>query len=257
MDAGPVTVIMPDAGKRFMSLIVINEDHYAIDVKYGAGSYTFSREQVGTRYCLLGLRTLVNPSDGNDLNEVHTLQDATKVNQPGGPGKLELPEWDMVSQQKVREALLVLAETIPDFSGAFGKKNEVDPVRHLLGTAAGWGGNPEKDAKYLNVVPAKNDGKTIYRLTVKDVPVDAFWSISVYNAAGYFEKNEQNAYTINNLTAKKESDGSVVIQFGGCDGRAGNCLPISKGWNYTVRLYRPRPEILNGKWKFPEPEAIS
>ena len=26
-----------------------------------------------------------------------------------------------------------------------------------------------------------------------------------------------------------------------------------KGWNYTVRLYRPRPEILNGT-KFPEAE---
>ncbi len=24
-----------------------------------------------------------------------------------------------------------------------------------------------------------------------------------------------------------------------------------KGWNYTVRLYRPRAEILDGTWKFP------
>src|SRR4026208_1121061 len=32
-----------------------------------------------------------------------------------------------------------------------------------------------------------------------------------------------------------------------------NCIPIVKGWNYTVRLYRPRPEILDGTWKFPEP----
>jgi hypothetical protein len=31
-----------------------------------------------------------------------------------------------------------------------------------------------------------------------------------------------------------------------------NCLPIMKGWNYVVRLYRPRAEILNGTWKFPE-----
>jgi hypothetical protein len=27
--------------------------------------------------------------------------------------------------------------------------------------------------------------------------------------------------------------------------------------SYTVRLYRPRPEILNGKWKFPEPQPVS
>jgi hypothetical protein len=39
--------------------------------------------------------------------------------------------------------------------------------------------------------PARNDGKTIYRLTVPaNVPVDGFWSISVYNAQGYFQKNK-------------------------------------------------------------------
>ena len=47
-------------------------------------------------------------------------------------------------------------------------------------------------------------------------------------------------------------DGSVTIQFGGCDGQTPNCLPTMNGWNYMVRLYRPRPEILNGTWKFPE-----
>ena len=166
-----------------------------------------------------------------------------------------MPQWDEASQKKVRDALLILAETIPDFSGSFGKKTDVDPVRHLIGTAAGWGGNPEKDAKYLNVVPARNDGNTIYKLTVRDVPVDAFWSVSVYNAAGYYEKNSQDAYTINSITAKKEPDGSVIIQFGG-DGKEANYLPITKGWNYTVRLYRPRKEILDGTWKFPELQPV-
>jgi hypothetical protein len=48
---------------------------------------------------------------------------------------------------------------------------------------------------------------------------------------------------------------SITVQFGGCDGKIPNCLPIMPGWNYTVRLYRPRPEILNGTWKFPEAES--
>lgn len=115
-----------------------------------------------------------------------------------------------------------------------------------------WGGNPERDATYLNVTPAKNDGNTIHQLKVKDVPVDGFWSISLYNEQGYFEQNPFNAYSLNNITAKKAEDGSVAVQFGGCDGKIANCLPIMKGWNYIVRLYRPRAEIPNGQWTFPE-----
>ena len=52
-------------------------------------------------------------------------------------------------------------------------------------------------------------------------------------------------------------DPAVTIQFGGCDGKIPNCLPIMPGWNYTVRLYRPRPEILNGRWKFPAAVAVN
>jgi hypothetical protein len=62
---------------------------------------------------------------------------------------------------------------------------------------------------------------------------------------------------VNNITAKKDPDGAVTTQFGGCDGKIPNCPPIMSGWNYTVRLYRPRSEILDDKWKFPNPEPVS
>ena len=258
LDAGPVTIKLPDAGKRFRSLMVVNEDHYIVgDIEYRAGSYTYDRKRVGTRYALIGLRTLVDPNDPKDVEKVRAVQDAVTISQKA-PGKFEIPNWDPVSQKKVRDALLVLSSTAGGFKDAFGVKGQVDPIRHLIATAAGWGGNPDKDATYLSVTPEKNDGSTVYKLTVPgNVPVDGFWSISLYNAEGYFEKNPYNAYSLNNLTATKSADGSTVVQFGGCDGKIPNCLPIMKGWNYTVRLYRPRPEILNGKWKFPEPKPVS
>jgi hypothetical protein len=125
----------------------------------------------------------------------------------------------------------------------------------LIVTATGWGLNPQKDAVYLNVTPARNDGATRYRLRFKDVPVDGFWSTSVY-AEGFFVKNAFDAYTLNSITAKKDVDGSVTVNFGGCDGNRLNCLPITKDWNYMVRLYRPRPEILEGTWKFPAAQLL-
>ena len=89
------------------------------------------------------------------------------------------------------------------------------------------------------------------------MPVDGFWSVTVYNAEGYLEPDQYNAYSVNNISAEKGTDGSVAIQFGGCDGEIPNCLPIMKDWNYMVHLFRPRPEILDGTWKFPEPQPVS
>jgi hypothetical protein len=257
LDAGPVTITLPDAGNRFMTMIVIDEDHYVFTVVYGPGSNTLSRHEIGTRYALAAIRILVNPSDPKDVAQVNALQDAVKVEQPGGPGKFEVPNWDAASEKKVHDALVVLGETIPDWRHAAGRRGEVDAVRHLIVTATGWGLNPDKDAIYLNVTPSKNDGATIYKLNVKDVPVDGFWSISLYDAGGYFEPNSFNAYTLNNITAKENDDGSVAVQFGGCVGKIPNCLPTVKGWNYMVRLYRPKSEILEGNWKFPEAEPVN
>jgi hypothetical protein len=147
LDAGPVTITLPDAGKRFLSMQVINQDEYTPMVVYGKGTYSLTKENVGTRYVAALVRILADPT--------------------------------------------------------------------------------------------------------KDVPVDGFWSVSVYNAKGYFEQNPYNAYSVNNLTAQKNSDGSVTVQFGGCDRKIPNCVPITNGWNATVRLYRPHPEVLSGKWKLP------
>ncbi|PRC58096.1 carboxylesterase, partial [Mycobacterium sp. ITM-2017-0098] len=83
---------------------------------------------------------------------------------------------------------------------------------------------------------------------------DGFWSITVYNAEGYFTPNPADAYSVNSVTAKRGTDGSVTVQFGGCGGAGAgetNCLPLTPGWNYLVRLYRPRAEILDGTWVFP------
>jgi hypothetical protein len=238
-----------------MSLQIISEDHYVPAVYYGAGTRILDRDMVGTRYVAAAVRTLVDPNDPKDVEQVHKLQDAIKISQKG-TGRFEVPNWDQASQKKVRDALLVLASTSVGFKNAFGPKGQVDPVARLMGAAAAWGGNPDKDATYLNFTPARNDGKTIYKLSVKDVPVDGFWSISLYNAKGYFEKNPYDAYTLNNITAKKDADGGITVQFGGCDGKVPNCLPIVQGWNYLVRLYRPREQVLSGRWSFPEAKPV-
>lgn len=251
LEAGPLTLTLPDTGGRYLSLQVINEQHYVPAVFYGAGTHRLTRDAMGSRYVAIALRILANPADAQDMQHAHALQDAVRVEQAGA-GQLELPQWDSESQSKVRSALLALAALEPDLNRAFGAQGQVDPVRHPIASASAWGGFPEKDATYLNVTPARNDGSTPYRLHVRDVPVDAFWSVSVYNAKGYFEPNSLGAYNLNSVTAQRGEDGSIEVAFGGCDGKRPNCLPIMPGWNYMVRLYQPQPPVLEGSWRFPE-----
>ncbi|PDS87613.1 carboxylesterase [Rhizobium sp. L18] len=252
LSAGSLTVALPEgADKRFMSMQIVNEDHFTPEVAYG-GTHTYTPDNVGTRYVFVILRTFINPDDPKDVKAAHAVQDNVKVEQ-SAPGTWEPGNWDKTSLDKARGALLTLGSLggINEFR-RMGAKGEVDPVSHLVTTAQGWGLNPSYAAVYVNGYPKQNDGKTVHRLTMKDVPVDGFWSLSVYNREGYFEKNDLGAYSFNSVTAQRNADDSATIQFGGCEKDAPNCLPITEGWNYTVRLYRPRKEILDGTWKAPE-----
>lgn len=253
--AAPLTVVLPNSGTRFMSMQVISEDHYTTEVVYAPGRFTYTKERVGTRYVFIIVRTLADPKNAEDVKAANALQDKIEVEQ-AGTGTFEVPNWDSGSRDKVRAALNALAATGLSNKPRFGTKEEVDPVEHLIATAIGWGGNPASAAVYTGAYPEANDGKTVHRLTVNDVPVDGFWSISVYNGDGFFVKNDRGAYSLNNLTAKPNPDGSFTIQFGGCDKDVPNCLPIMPGWNYTVRLYRPHKEIIDGTWKFPEAQPV-
>jgi hypothetical protein len=161
----PVTIVKPDTGNRFQSMVVLNEDQYVKLVAYDAGEYMLTQDKIGTRYVQVAFRTLVDPTKPEDVKAVHAIQDKITTRQ-ASPGRFEIPDWDPVSQKKVRDGLLLMGSTLTDSKRMFGDVGEVDEVRHMIGTAGGFGGNPESEALYLNVYPEKNDGTTPYVLKV-------------------------------------------------------------------------------------------
>ena len=247
----PATISLPDSGDRFMSALIISEDHSMLPVVYAPTKFTVTKEQMGTRYVIIALRTFMDSTDPADIAKANKLQDQVTVRQ-AETGSFNVPKWDKTSLLKVRGALAALASTVSDTKGFFGDKSKLDRLDFLMGTAAGWGGNPKEGAVYFSHSPEKNDGKTPYTVTVKDVPMDGFWSITVYNEANYLEPNDLGRNAFSNVTAKKNADGSITINAGGCDDGRINCIPITKGWNYVARTYRPQPEIVSGEWIFPE-----
>lgn len=241
------TITIPDTAGRYVSVMLVSEDHFINRVIHEPGEHRLTADELGSEFVLAAARVLVDSDDVDDVATVNALQDELSLRSAGGR---ELPplDYDADSFSQTRDAILTLAKGLPNYERAFGPASKVDPVRHLLGTASGWGGLPDEEAFYINVEPGLPVGQ--YELTVGDVPVDGFWSISLYNADGYFEPNDAGRYSVNNVTGVRDADGDITVRFGG-DPSAPNSLPLSEGWNYLVRLYRPRPEVLDGSWTFP------
>ena len=241
------TLTIPETDGRYLSIMIMNEDGYINKVYQGKGTYKLTMKEFDTPYVSVALRTLINPLDPADIEKVKAIQDGCTIKSNSAKPYTHL-EYDQASYEAIYKAIIELSRFVPDTKKMFGSKKEVTEVRHLLGTAFGFGGLPEKEAFYLNVEPNLPVGA--YEITVKDVPVDAFWSISLYNKDGYFEENEYNANSVNNITGTPNEDGSFTIHFGG-DPKSSNYLYIMEGWNYAVRMYQPRKEILEGEWVFP------
>jgi hypothetical protein len=246
----PVEITLPEIGGRYMSMHVVNQDHHCF-VEAKPGTYELTEDEVGTRFALVTVRTFYDAGDPDDLAEAHAAQDKLEIS-GGGGGPFEAPNWDTEQLAVARQALSKLGELGFDTTYAFGRKEEVRPIDHLVAAGAGWGGLPRTAAFYIMGSVDNNDGKTPHAVTVRNVPVDAFWSITVYNADGYLEANELGRNSFNNSSAEPNDDGSYTIRFGGCDDNRVNCIPITPGWNYAIRMYQPREEILDGSWTFPE-----
>jgi hypothetical protein len=167
---GGATVTVPESGDRYVSVMIVNHDHYINRIIHDAGEHDLTVDEFDTRYVAVGARVLVDPNDPDDITAVGALQDGFAIGaasaQPFTP-----TEYDTETLDDTRTALLHLAKNVQGFAHTFGRKDEVDPVRHLLGTAAGWGGLPEHEAYYVNVDPGLPVGR--YTLRVTDVPSTA------------------------------------------------------------------------------------
>jgi hypothetical protein len=239
-------ITVPDTAGRYASVMVINQDHYVPHIIHAPGVHELTAEDIGTPFAMIGTRILVDPGDPADIAAVNVLQDQF-VFEAASAQPFTHPAYDVESFKMTRDHLIALSLGLGDYRDAFGTAGEVDPVRHLLGSASAWGGFPEHEAIYLNVDPRLPVGH--YEITTRDVPVDAFWSITVYNAEGFMQQNDKDAVNVNSVTAAPNADGSVTVRFG--DGDEPNTIPIAEGWNYMVRMYRPRPEALSRQWTFP------
>ena len=136
-------------------------------------------------------------------------------------------------------------------------------LKRAIIAQAGLGANLPEDAIYpLNLGDVEGkplDGAQAYSIHFDKAvipPVDAFWSITLYDNDGFQVGNPLNRFAVSSwMPFKYNADGSLDLYFQtespGADKEA-NWLPAPKGpFNLTMRLYAPKSEALTGKWNPP------
>ena len=246
-----ITVPKAEDG-RYISVLVLDNDHYAPAVYYEPGTYDLPTD---TRYVTLLYRVqLLDYSNPDDVAAANALQDQFVV-QASSSVPFQSPQWDVDSMLALRAEYEVefkkFAQFEPDWMGPRGEVNE--ETRHLAAAGA-WGLFPSKDAVYINYAGPTDPGKC-YSATYETPQTEAFWSITVYGDDG-FMKSDNNA--INDRNVSSNDDGTFTAFFGSeatC-GTKENRVDISDGWNFLLRIYRPGSEILSGEYTLPEVSTL-
>jgi hypothetical protein len=148
------------------------------------------------------------------------------------------------------------------FQGIVGRYGVNYTARAVTARVA-IGANPPEDAVYVGS-SADNSGQALngsmrYRMHFDASnlpPVLAFWSVTAYDKDGYFVANPINRYAIGDRDRLKfNPDGSLDLYIQSEDpgpDRHSNWLPCGDGpFNLMLRLYWPKPVILNGSWHPP------
>jgi hypothetical protein len=209
---------------------------------------------------------------------------------------LTIPPNDLAAAEKVFNGITIEGPTVNkmpelDLLSGFDKKVETEALRRMeekftstdlrqlivrigqdvgrdipyLNLAAGtkccWGG-PDPSHSDYELIFQDESGQTLdstkgnYSLTTEEPPVDAFWSITVYDTkrGGFLHPNKDDRYHINNTNAVKNADGSITFTFKQvCNASDLNCLEVPVGaFDLAARYYLPHDEIISGQWLLPK-----
>lgn len=242
------SVTLPETDGRYMSAMVVQNDHYIDQVFKTSGTHVIEAD---TDFVLLTLRIRIYPNDPADGRRVQALQEAVEF-EVNAAEPHEMPDYDMEQLVALRDELAAEAAELGSLNNMSGARGTVDEHMHMLGTAAGWGLLPDANARYLSY--GQEDGQGCFHATYSVPPFNepGFFSITMYDADGWIFSDLAN---LNEYNIEFNDDGTFDAYFGECGDDAKNNLPIVDGWNFLMRVYEPRLDELD-EYELPTPTKV-
>ncbi len=121
------TLTIPETNGRYVSAMVINEDHFNNKVYHKPGTYKLTMEEFGTPYVMLTFAPLVDDLDPEDVKKVWAIQDGITI-KANSSKPYTHPNYDKESYEATYKPLIELSRGMPETKRMFGKEEEVDQV---------------------------------------------------------------------------------------------------------------------------------
>jgi hypothetical protein len=243
------TVTLPESDGRYMSAMIVQNDHYIDQVFKTPGDHAVDAD---TEFVGVTIRIRANINDPEDGDKIRALQQATRFSANATDPHV-MPNYDMEQLEALRNELAAEAAEKGSLNNMQGARGTVDKRMHLLGTAAGWGLLPDANARYLSY--GQEDGQGCFQASYSVPPFNkpGFFSITMYNADGWIFSDRA---ILNEYNIEFNDDGTFDANFGECGDNAKNNLPIVDGWNFLMRVYEPRLNELDS-YVLPTPVKVN
>ncbi len=281
LDQGPVTFESKDPSTdRFNSFQLMDDRNVNFkNLIYPNGTFVLYHgdkpsgvegKLIESPSALVAVIVRVEVKDKDNENDVAAAENTFRGITISGPTIETFPKLDLLNgfdEKVVKEAERRMEEvfTTTDFSelvaGADDVPDRVSYLQLAAGTKFGWGGPVTSHSAYESFFTDASGNEMkgangTYTITTEAPPVDAFWSVTVYDTdSGRLHPNKYNRYHINNTSAVADGDSTYTFTFKTeCEPEEINCLEVPEGrFDLATRYYLPQETITSGKWRMAKP----